>query len=169
MNMATKTQDSGQKVVHIAIVRVRGDANLNPHVRKTMKLLKLYAKNTCIIVPNTEDFLGMIRRVKDFTTFGEISAETFLKLLQKRGRLAAGKPVTDDYLKQKLKLDMKQFTDEFFAFKQKLESIPGIKTFFRLHPPTGGFERGGIKKNYAEGGALGYRAKDINKLIERMI
>ena len=164
-----KMQDSKQKEVHIAIVRVRGDANLNPHVRKTMKLLKLYAKNTCVILPNTQEFIGMIQRVKDFTTFGEISPDTFLKLLQKRGKIAGGKALTDDYMKQKLKLDMKQFSDEFFAFKQKLESIPGVKTFFRLHPPIGGFERGGIKKNYAECGALGYRGKDINKLIERMI
>src|SRR3989344_1289275 len=115
-----KMQDSKQKEVHIAIVRVRGDANLNPHVRKTMKLLKLYAKNTCVIIPNTQEFIGMIQRVKDFTTFGEISPDTFLKLLQKRGKIAGGKALTDDYLKQKLKLDLKQFSDEFFAFKQKL-------------------------------------------------
>jgi len=166
--MAAETKSAMQKVL-IAIVRVRGDAGLSPHVRKTFKLMKLYAKNTCVVVPNSPEFLGMIQRIKDHTTFGEISQDIFLKLLQKRGKLAGNKPLTEDYLKQKLKLDMKQFADGVFTFNQKLESIPGLKTFFRLHPPIGGFERAGIKKNYAQGGALGYRGKDINKLIERMI
>ena len=157
------------KNTYIAVVRVRGDALLSPHIKKTFKITKLYGKNYCVVIPNTPEFLGIIQRIKDHTTFGEISSDTFLKLLQKRGRLAGNKPLTDDYVKQKLRLDIKQFVAEFFAAKQKLENIPGLKTFFRLHPPIGGFERAGIKKNYAVGGALGYRGKYINKLIERMI
>jgi large subunit ribosomal protein L30 len=43
------------------------------------------------------------------------------------------------------------------------------KVFFRLNPPRGGFERKGIKKGYRQGGALGYRGKDINALLKRMI
>ena len=39
---------------------------------------------------------------------------------------------------------------------------------FRLHPPKGGFERRGIKKTFKEGGVLGYRGKEIIKLIEKM-
>jgi large subunit ribosomal protein L30 len=44
-----------------------------------------------------------------------------------------------------------------------------LKPFFRLNPPRGGFERKGIKRGYAQGGALGYRGKEINALIRRMI
>lgn len=40
---------------------------------------------------------------------------------------------------------------------------------YRLQPPRGGFERKGIKKTFKQGGALGYRGKDINNLIKRMI
>ena len=44
----------------------------------------------------------------------------------------------------------------------------GKKTFC-LSPPRGGFERKGIKAPYSIGGALGYRGKEIIKLIKRMI
>ena len=36
-----------------------------------------------------------------------------------------------------------------------------LKPFFRLHPPIGGFERGGIKKQYNQGGVLGNRKEKI--------
>ncbi len=44
-----------------------------------------------------------------------------------------------------------------------------VKSFFRLSPPKGGFEKKGIKKAYKEGGALGYRGAKIKDLILRMI
>ena len=43
------------------------------------------------------------------------------------------------------------------------------RPFFRMHPPRGGFERKGIKVPFSRGGAYGYRGKEINELIRRMI
>jgi len=153
----------------IVIVRVRGLAGVNPRIKDALKSLRLYRKNYCIVIPNTPSYFGAIAKVKDFTTFGEIDKATFTKLLQERGRLPGNKPLTEDYIKQKLKVDTKTFVEEFFAFKRELKDIPGFKLFFRLTPPKGGFERAGIKKSYAVGGALGYRGKDINKLVARMV
>jgi large subunit ribosomal protein L30 len=42
-----------------------------------------------------------------------------------------------------------------------------VKPIFRLSPPRKGYE--GNKKSYQNGGALGYRGKDINDLIQRML
>lgn len=44
-----------------------------------------------------------------------------------------------------------------------------LKKFFRLAPPRGGFERKGIKKTFAEGGALGDRGSKMDDLVRRMI
>lgn len=43
------------------------------------------------------------------------------------------------------------------------------KKWFTLNPPKGGFERKGIKKPFALGGALGYRKDNVNVLIKKMI
>jgi len=153
----------------IAVIRVRGDVGLNPNVRKTFEILRLFRKNYCVVLPNSKNFIAMIHRVKDFTTFGELGKEMFIKLLQSRGRIAGEKPLTETFLKEKTKLGFKEFADAFYDSKIELKTVPSMKQFFRLHPPVGGFERGGIKSAFAEGGVLGYRGPKIDKLIERMI
>lgn len=153
----------------IAVVRIRGDVGLNPHVRKTFELLRLYRKNYCVVLKNEPNFIAMIRKVKDFTTFGEISREVFAKLMQSRAKMPGDKPLAEAFLKEKTKLGFKEFADAFFDWKISLKDVPGMKPFFRLHPPIGGFERGGIKSAFAQGGVLGYRGPKIDKLIERMI
>ncbi len=167
--MAKEEKSQGEKNVLLALVRVRGNVGLHPDVKQTFKFLRLYRKNYCVLLPNSRMMFGMVQRVKDYITFGEIDEETLYKLLEKRGRLMGDLPVTDAFVMDKLKKDLKGFVSDVFSFKDELKSLPGLKLFFRLHPPSGGFERAGIKKSYAEGGALGYRSKDINKLIKRMI
>ena len=45
--------------------------------------------------------------------------------------------------------------------------VKGLKPLFRLPPPRKGYE--GIKRAWNDGGALGYRGADIEKLIDRML
>ena len=165
----TKSETAVSTRARIAVIRVRGDVGLNPNVRRALDILRLYKKNYCVILPNTDSAMGSVKRVKDFVTFGELNKETFIKLIQARAKIAGDKLLTENFLKDQTKLDIKAFADAFYDFKIELKQINGLKQFFRLHPPIGGFERAGIKHSYAEGGALGYRGKYINKLIERMI
>ncbi len=155
--------------IRIAVVRVRGNCKLDKEIEDTMKMLRLYRKNNCIVIQNTEVYIGMINKVKDYSTWGEIDEKTFRVLLEKRGKLARKVPLTEDYLKQKLKMDFDTFTKEYFAFKKELKDIPGLKITFKLTPPRFGFERKGIKKPFSMGGALGYRKEKINELINNMI
>jgi len=57
------------------------------------------------------------------------------------------------------------------TYKLLLEKRPEGKEkgFFRLSPPRGGFEKGGIKRHFNSGGALGDRKNKIGELIRRMI
>ena len=154
---------------YIAIVRVRGSINLRREIEDTFRMLRLYKKNTCTLIPNTNSYINMLKKIKDYATWGEINEETFKLLLQKRGKLPGNKPLTLEYLKQKLNLDFETFAKEFFNFKKKLKDIPGIKLFFRLSPPKKGFEKYGVKTPFSMGGALGYRKEKIYDLIQRMV
>jgi len=153
----------------IAIIRVRGDLKKSQEVRDTLQMLKLYKKNSCVVVKNTDGYVGMLKKVKDVVTWGEIDKETFKLLLTKRGKLAAGKFVDENYMKEKLNSNFDKFTDDFFELKKTLKDIPGLKHFFRLKPPNKGFDKNGIKKPFSMGGALGYRKENINDLIRRML
>lgn len=70
----------------IAVVLVKGTIGARSGVKSTLKMLRLHTKNVCVIVKNTPSFMGMINRVKDFVTYGEVSDETIKLLHDKRGK-----------------------------------------------------------------------------------
>jgi large subunit ribosomal protein L30 len=64
--------------------------------------------------------------------------------------------------------DINAFCDSFLKNEKKLNEL-GIKNMFNLHPPIKGFEKKGKKAPFSLKGAFGYRGKEINNLLERMI
>lgn len=158
-----------------AIIRLRGTVNIPHEVEHTLKLLRLHRKYHCVIYPsNLPGLAGMLDKVKDYVTWGEIDRETLIKLLHVRGRVPGGKKLTDEYVDSKLgqyniRGGITALADAILEGRIQLHKIAGIvKPVFRLHPPRGGF-KGTIKKPYAQGGETGYRGSDINELIERML
>tara|TARA_Y100000310_G_C20702941_1_gene831751 strand:+ start:2408 stop:2896 length:489 start_codon:yes stop_codon:yes gene_type:complete len=153
----------------IAVIRIKGKPGLNYDLKNTFNKLRLYNKNTCVVVPNTPTFVGMINKIKNLSTWGEINEKTFKELLEKRGKIPGKKMLTDDYMKSKTKKGIAEFSKDFIEFKTNIKDVPGLKPFFKLNPPRGGFERKGIKSQFSQGGVLGYRKDKINELLERMI
>lgn len=80
----TSVQKAGSEKELLAVVRIRGGVNLRTNIQTTLESLRLYKKNTCVVMQNTPANAGMIRKVKDYVTYGEISAETLKALATKR-------------------------------------------------------------------------------------
>ncbi|MET1129026.1 MAG: 50S ribosomal protein L30 [Thermoproteota archaeon] len=170
------SEDQSFKVY--AIIRIRGRVGVRPDVEHTLKLLRLHRKYHLVLYPSTLPGIhGMLQKVKDWVTWGEIDRETLIELLRKRGRIAGNKPLTDEYLKEKLGVSsIEDLADRILEGKIHLHKLYDkkekkwiIKPVFRLHPPRGGFS-GSIKKHYSTGeGELGYRGTAINELIRRML
>ncbi len=114
----------------IAAILIRGRVGAKQDVKDTLDMLNLKTKNSLVLLENNQVNKGMLEKVKDFVTYGEITNETMKTVEEKR--------------------------------KQKGKTYP-------LNPPVKGFEKKGIKKPYSKKGALGYRGKDINDLVKRMI
>jgi len=146
------TSENEKKLV---VVLVRGLVNVNHKIKNTLKLLKLTRSNQAVVVENNPINLGMLVKVKDYATWGEIDSETYSELVSKRGSEWLGR--TED---AKSKYNYNRFVE-----------INGKKynKVFRLNPPRKGFGRKGIKRPFNTGGALGKRGDAINDLIKRMI
>ncbi len=69
----------------LAVIQIRGTINAKKEIKDTLKFLNLQRKNACTIVPDTPNYLGMLNKLKDYVTFGEISEDTNKKLVVKRG------------------------------------------------------------------------------------
>ena len=139
----------------IAIVRIRGLIGVKHDIDNTLKKLRLYNRNFCVIVPRTASYVGMIKKVKDYVTWGNIDENTYKDLVEKRAEEYKGK-VSDK--KGKIKYG------GFVEINGKK-----IKKIFRLNSPRKGYGRKGIKISFNQGGALDYRGDKINDLIKRMI
>ncbi len=154
----------------IAVVRVRGKVHVRQDIEETLNLLNLNQVNHCTVIDDRKEYKGMINKVNDYVAWGELNSETFVKLLETRGKISGGGPVTPEYLKENTEYaTISEFSNAFTEFKTEIKDVKGLKPVFRLNPPKKGYERGGIKHPYSTGGALGYRGEKINELIERMI
>jgi large subunit ribosomal protein L30 len=85
----------------IAVVRVRGSVNVKSDILDTMKMLRLNRVNHCVVIPESKEYMGMVRKVKDYVTWGEIKPETLAKMIINRGKLVGDKKITDKYLQSK--------------------------------------------------------------------
>jgi len=152
----------------LALIRLRSGIRAKGEVRDTLAMLRLHRINHLVLVDDSPSYKGMVQKVKDYITWGEIDKETLAKLIRKRGRLIGNRPVTDEYVKEKLGMTIDEFAEKVVNGEMKLTDLPNIKPVFRLHPPRGGL-KGTKKRSFREGGALGYRGERINELIERML
>lgn len=71
---------------NMAVVLIKGTIGAKSEVKSTLEKLRLRTKNACVIVKNTPSFMGMLNKVKDLTTYGEVSDETIRLLQDKRGQ-----------------------------------------------------------------------------------
>ena len=135
----------------IVAVRITGRVGVDPNKKEAMYQLRLRKKFSCVIVKD----MNLLEQVKDRVAFGEIDKETFAMLISKRGRKIGNKPIQEsaDVIIKKLEEG------------KSLEDL-GIKPFFSLHPPRGGFKKS-TKVLYPKG-VLGDN-KEINALLRRMI
>ena len=152
-----------------SVVRVRGSINVKPDIKKTLQMLRLTRVNHCVLINGkNESYRGMLNKAKDYITWGEIDKETLIELIKTRGRLMGDKPVTEEYVKSATSYNsIEKLADALVEGKIRYSELPNVKPLFKLNPPKGGYE--GIKRAYKVGGALGYRGKEINNLIRRML
>ena len=83
----------------IAIIRIHGQVGLNKPIVETLHRLRIRRKYACVVFDtlppsrsegkSTSELikvqLGMIKKVRDFVAFGEISEDVYKELVKKRG------------------------------------------------------------------------------------
>lgn len=124
----------------LVAVLIRSYTQAKPNIRKTLELLKLTTKNSIGFYNTDTISKGMIRRVKDYITFGEVDSDFINDFVSKNNPI-----------------------------KNNKKSEKYISYIFNMQPPIGGYGRKGIKTAFVVGGALGNRDEKIKDLIKKMI
>ncbi len=71
----------------IAVIRIRGQVGLKKEVKETLHRLRIRRKYACVVFGKPTDVqLGMIKSMRNFISYGEISEDTYKKLVEARGK-----------------------------------------------------------------------------------
>lgn len=152
-------------------IRIRGSPGMSQKNEDTLKMLRMNRVNHGVLIWGVKSQLGMLLKVQNLISFGEIDKKTLIRLLRTRGKVVGNDPLTDEYLRKYTDYkSIKELAKDLYEgdIKYHTNDIYNIKPVFRLHPPKGGYF-GSIKKHFNEGGTLGYIGEYINKLIHKMV
>ncbi|MFP4051524.1 MAG: 50S ribosomal protein L30 [Thermoplasmata archaeon] len=148
-----------------AVLRIRSPRSKSYRIEDTLDKLRINKVNHCTIVPEDDAHKGMLMKIKDIITWGEVDKETLSKLIEYRSTL--NEDVEKRIKDQTSYEDIEDFAEGVLSGEIEIDEIEGLKNLFRLHPPKGGYKS--VKKPYKTGGSLGYRSQDINELLQRML
>jgi large subunit ribosomal protein L30 len=144
-----------------AVIRIRGSVDVSEDIEDTLRMLKLNVVNRCIVIPETEVYIGMLKKARDFITWGKIDNKTLSKLLEKRGKLLGDKSMEKTLEKITKFKSFDEFSEALIGGKCNLKDFKDIKPTFRLNPPKHGYKA--IRLPYPRGD-LGDRKEKISSL-----
>jgi len=154
----------------LLIIRLRGTFAVPHYIERTLLSLRLGYKYNATLAKNSPSMIGMLRQVKDYVTWGDVKPADVARLLKERGEVIGGMPVTDKFTKDAFAKESIEVLAKALASGEiSLKSLweKGVKSVFRLHPPSGGFEST-IKRSFTSNGQLGYRGTAIATLMTDM-
>ena len=150
------------------LVRIRGPIDIIGDINDTMRILKITKKFNATIIPDNVYTQGMLKKIKDYVTWGPASPNMVKELILSRGKLVGDKSIEEkDLIKITGYDSATKIYGDISQGVLKIKDIKNMKPIFRLHPPRKGFKKS-TKKAITEKGELGFR-NDIDKLILRMI
>ncbi len=156
------------KVTKLAVVRVRGNAQIRKKVKDTLQMLRLTKPHYCTLVEDDSSRRGMLDKVKEMVTWGPIEPEVLEKLLREKGEVGGGKSISEESVQEITSFDsVGDLAEAICEDEFGLDEIKKFRNVFQLHPPRKGYKS--LNRAFNHGGAVGDRGEDINKLILRMI
>ncbi len=151
-----------------AAVRIRGTTLARQEVIDTLTMLRLGRANHCVILPSSSSVKGMLVKVQNYVTWGEVTPQFIAKLLLKRGSISGRKPLTDKYVKENSNYSsIWDFAQAVAKNQGKFQDVKGLNPVLRLSPPRKGYRS--VKLPFSSGGDLGDRGKEIENLLARMM
>ena len=150
------------------VVRMRGTVNVPFWALTTLKNLYLNKRFSATLVPETSDYMGMLRKINQWVAWSKADTEIVKTLIEKRGKKKT--PKLDSKKEGESKDEYKgidELVNVIVNDKIKFSDQNSIKPWFSLNPPKGGFKRKS-KKQFSDGGILGNN-KNLLEIVKRMV
>jgi len=153
----------------ILVVRLRGTVNVPYWAITTLKNLYLNKKFSATLVPETSEYLGMLRKISQWVAWSKADREIVKTLIENRAKNK--NPGLDSVSKtgnsKEDYKDIDELVDVLVNDKIKFSEQNNVKPWFSLNPPKGGFKKS-TKRQFSDGGTLGNN-KDLLEIVKKMI
>jgi len=152
------------------VVRMRGTINVPYWAITTLKNLYLNKRFSATLVPETSNYLGMLRKINQWVAWSKADSEIVKTLIEKRGKKRNPKSVSitkkgSENIGEYKGID--ELVDVIINDKIKFSDQNNIKPWFSLNPPKGGFKKS-TKKQFSDGGILGNN-KELLEIVKKMV
>jgi large subunit ribosomal protein L30 len=151
----------------LLVVNLHGSINASAPVRKALEDMKVSRKFSASVMPSDETALGMLHICKDRLSWSAVDTELLSTLLEKRGMVSESKRLDQGSLKAMGYKNYGDLAKKMFDEKARLSAVQGVRPFFRLSPPKGGFKRS-MRRQFSEKGLLG-RNPQLGEIVRRMV
>jgi len=151
----------------LLVLNLHGAINSPGPVRKALEELKVARRFSASVVPADASTLGALNLCKDHVSWAPVDAELLAALLKKRGMVSATKPLNAALLKTMGYKDHEDLAARMVEKGVRLSAVEGLRPFFRLAPPRGGFKRS-MRRGSSEDGLLGSNP-NLAELVRRML
>jgi large subunit ribosomal protein L30 len=155
---------------YLLAIRLKGSFGTPWPIERALETLRLKRKFNAVLLDDTPATIGMLRKAKDYVTWGKAKKTDIVVLLRERGEFLEGASVTDETIRQKYgESSVQELASALTEGRINLPTLwqKGLKPVFRLHPPSGGFE-GSIKRAHGSRGELGKRDSALSGLLAHM-
>jgi len=151
----------------LIVVNLHGLINTPGPARKTLVELGIGKRFAATIVSDDPSTVGALRLCKEYVAWSPVDAELLTSLLKARGKVSNAKPIDAKALMVLGVKDHSELASKMLKDGERLSSLLGIKPFFGLSPPRGGFKRSS-RRQFKEGGILGDNPK-LPDIVRRML
>lgn len=149
------------------VVNLHGMINSPAPVRKALEELKVSRKFSASVVTDDAPTVGMLKLCKDRVAWAPVDVEFLAVLLKQRGMVTSEKVLDAASLKKLGYKSHEGLAEKMVKDQLRLSAIEGIRPFFRLAPPKGGFKQS-MRRQFSERGLLGNNPK-LEEIVRRMV
>jgi len=151
----------------LLVVNLHGKINSSGPVRKALSELKVERKFSASLVPDDPATVGMLKLCKDYVAWAPTDAKLIAILLEKRGMVSEKARLDAHALTAMGFKKHEELAEKMLKEQLRLSQVRGVRPFFRLSPPKGGF-RSSLRKQFSEKGVLGNNPK-LPDIVRRMV
>lgn len=149
---------------------MKGTVNIPNWAVVTLENLHLQKKFRATLVPENDQTLGMLRKIKEIVAWTSVEEGFIKEFIEKKGRVSYSKLLSaqkDSSENKTTSESVNNIVSEIVKNESFLTKISGLKPWFALNPPKGGFKKKS-KLLHSQNGILGEN-KDLVDIVRRMM